>query len=205
MSVARRLAEDRYYWRVTQWMAPMFSLIPSATIPIGGRAWVPIDDHNTYTWDFTYDPNGAISADYIAFAGRGLFFPPEAERRVHKLHNGALVDTWVPRRRWDNDYLIDREAQRDHSMTGILGVNDQDRAVQEGMGALVDRSRERLVASDVAVATARRRLLDILRSDENLQDFRNAVADGRAFRRGPIDRVSDQPELPAFLAAEGLA
>jgi phenylpropionate dioxygenase-like ring-hydroxylating dioxygenase large terminal subunit len=204
MAVARRLAEDRYYWRATQWMAPMFSLIPSATIPIGGRAWVPIDDHNTYTWDFTYDPVRDITPDYLDFAGQGLFFPPEAERRVHRLHNGAVVDTWIPRRRWDNDYLIDRAAQRDHSMTGIHGVNDQDRAVQEGMGALVDRSRERLVASDVAVATARRKLLDILRSDENLQSFRDAVADGRAFRRGPIDRVNDHAELPEFLAAENL-
>ena len=72
------------------------------------------------------------------------------------------------------------------------------------MGALVDRSRERLVASDVAVATARRKLLDILRSDENLQSFRSAVADGSAFRRGPIDRVSDHAELPDFLTAENL-
>jgi phthalate 4,5-dioxygenase oxygenase subunit len=205
MSVARRLADDQYYWRVTQWMAPMFSLIPSATIPIGGRAWVPIDDHNTYTWDFTYDPQRDITADYIDnFAGRGLFFPPEGERRVHRLHNGSVVDTWIPRRRWNNDYLIDREAQRDHSMTGILGVNDQDRAVQEGMGPLVDRSRERLVASDVAVATARHRLLDMLRSDEHVRAFRAAVADGTAFRRGPIDRVSDQAELRDFLMAEDL-
>jgi tellurite resistance protein len=115
-----------------------------------------------------------------------------------------MVDTWVPRRRQDNDYLIDRDAQREYSATGILGVNDQDRAVQEGMGALVDRSREHLVASDVAVATARRRLLDILRSDETLQDFRTAIADGSAFRRGPVDRVSDRQELRDFLADENL-
>ena len=204
MSVARRRAEDRFYWRVTQWMAPMFSLIPSASVPIGGRAWVPIDNHNTYTWDFTYEPHGDISADYLNYFGKGLLFPPEGELRRHRLHNGSMVDTWVPRRRQDNDYLIDRDAQREYSATGILGVNDQDRAVQEGMGALVDRSREHLVASDVAVATARRRLLDILRSDETLQDFRTAIADGSAFRRGPVDRVSDRQELRDFLADENL-
>jgi hypothetical protein len=62
-------------------MAPMFSLIPSASAPIGGRAWVPIDNHNTYTWDFTYEPHGDISADYLNYFGKGLLFPPKGELR----------------------------------------------------------------------------------------------------------------------------
>src|SRR5690606_37307985 len=34
MSIARRRAEEKYYWRVTQWMAPSFSVIPSAAWPV---------------------------------------------------------------------------------------------------------------------------------------------------------------------------
>ncbi|MBS0561901.1 MAG: 3-chlorobenzoate-3,4-dioxygenase, partial [Proteobacteria bacterium] len=200
-----RQAEDQYYWRVTQWMAPMFSMIPSAYIPIGGRAWVPIDDYNTYTWDFTYEPDGEITEEYLAFANTGGAFPPEYEQKPHRLPNGSVIDTWVPRRRWTNDYLIDRAAQQETSTTGIMGVNDQDRAVQEGMGRLVDRSRERLVASDAAIATARRRLLDILRTDETLEAFRQSIADGMAFRKAPIDRVCPIAELRDFMAAEQIA
>jgi len=34
----------------------------------------------------------------------------------------------------DNDYLIDREAQRKESFTGIAGIHQQDQAVTESMG-----------------------------------------------------------------------
>ena len=46
LSIARRNAEDKFYWRVTQWMAPMYSSVPSYERPIGGRAYIPIDDEN---------------------------------------------------------------------------------------------------------------------------------------------------------------
>ena len=43
-----------------------------------------------------------------------------------------------------NNYLLDRQAQKTRSFTGIEGVNTQDRAVQESMGRIVDRSKEHL-------------------------------------------------------------
>ena len=63
-----------------------------------------------------------------------------------------------------NDYLIDREAQKTVSFTGISGVRVQDMAVQEDQrGPLSDRSREHLGASDPGVIATRRRLLNQLK------------------------------------------
>src|SRR5207253_11291625 len=59
-----------------------------------------------------------------------------------------------------NDYLIDREAQKTVSYTGIRGVRVQDMAVQEDQrGPISDRSREHLGASDTGVIATRRRLM----------------------------------------------
>ena len=52
-------------------------------------------------------------------------------------------------------------------MTGIEGVNQQDRAVQEAMGPIVDRSKEMLSQSDKAIVAARRLLLDATKTVED--------------------------------------
>ena len=55
--------------------------------------------------------------------------------------------------------MIDREVQKYETFTGIEGINTQDQAIQESMGPIVDRSKENLAASDMAVVIARRMLL----------------------------------------------
>ena len=67
----------------------------------------------------------------------------------------------------DNSWRIDREAQKNKSFTGIAGVNTQDRAVQESMGPIVDRSREFLGPADLAIVVARRLLME---ATETVQD-----------------------------------
>jgi phthalate 4,5-dioxygenase oxygenase subunit len=49
------------------------------------------------------------------------------------------------------------------SHTGLQGVNIEDIAVQESMGAIYDRSKEHLGTSDIAVARMRRIMLDGVR------------------------------------------
>ena len=44
-------------------------------------------------------------------------------------------------------------------MTGIHGFASQDQAIQESMGTVVDRTRERLGTSDTAIIATRRLLL----------------------------------------------
>jgi hypothetical protein len=59
----------------------------------------------------------------------------------------------------DNMYKIDRHVQKTETYTGIEGGNVQDRAIQESMGGIADRTLERLGTTDRAIIHARRSLL----------------------------------------------
>jgi phthalate 4,5-dioxygenase oxygenase subunit len=54
----------------------------------------------------------------------------------------------------------DRAAMKDGSWVGIDGFPHQDMACQESMGPVVDRSREHLGTSDIAIIRLRKRLLE---------------------------------------------
>src|SRR5699024_6299276 len=88
MSIARRNSDspEKKYWRITQWVAPMFSAIPSAAWPIGGRAWIPIDNENTYCWDFSYVTDGALPELFYDYVEKGVSFPPEYSYQPHELN-----------------------------------------------------------------------------------------------------------------------
>ena len=59
----------------------------------------------------------------------------------------------------DNDYLIDREAQtRGETYSGVAGIAMQDASLQESMGPIVDRTKERLVPADSGIIKARQKL-----------------------------------------------
>ena len=91
----------------------------------------------------------------------------EEDRLERRLGNGPLdVDqtTFRSKRNRRNNYLLDRHVQKTESFTGIDGINTQDRAIQESMGAIVDRSREHLGPADRAIIQARRLLLEAVRS-----------------------------------------
>jgi hypothetical protein len=54
--------------------------------------------------------------------------------------------------RRENDYLIDRDMQKNVNYTGIQGIGRQDQAMIECMGEIVDRSLEHLAPSDRMIA-----------------------------------------------------
>jgi polysaccharide pyruvyl transferase WcaK-like protein len=96
-----------------------------------------MDDDNTMVYNWEY----SITDEPLN----------EADRLELRLGNGPLeVDqtTFRSKRNRENSYLLDRQTQKTRSFTGIEGVNTQDRAVQESMGRLVDRSREHLGPAD---------------------------------------------------------
>ncbi|MBT3553628.1 MAG: Rieske 2Fe-2S domain-containing protein [Rhodospirillaceae bacterium] len=173
---ARRQTDQpgEYFWRVTQWLVPMFSLIANSSYPRSGRAWVPVDDDHVTTFGYMFNAERPFNDAELAELERGTFFPPRMTPGAHRLPNGYIIDTFLPDANSGNDYLIDRDIQTDGNYTGIFGVNEQDRCIQETLpaaegnvqGSIVDRSRERLVASDVPVITARRILLDLARALE---------------------------------------
>jgi phthalate 4,5-dioxygenase oxygenase subunit len=173
-SGARRQRGDAYFWRISQWLAPMYSLIPRAPSDVftgsGGRAWVPVDDCNTTTFAYSFRVDRPLSAAEMELISGGAHFPPRTKKSVVQLAEGHSIDTFVPDSNIGNDYLIDRHMQRTVNFTGIWGVNSQDRSVQEGMRpqragprGIVDRTREHLMASDIAIVTARRKLLAMAR------------------------------------------
>ena len=59
--------------------------------------------------------------------------------------------------------------QKTKNFTGIVGINTQDMALQEGMGPIVDRSKEHLGTSDKAIIATRQLLLEAI----------DVVADGK--------------------------
>jgi phthalate 4,5-dioxygenase len=153
---ARRDAgPDAYYWRVSQYLVPVFQMIPAQPGgPISGHAWVPIDDENCWAWSMTWHPQRPLG---------------EAELAQYRSGNGihARVDAaYRPLANRDNDYLLDREAQRTSTFSGIRGIGEQDMACQESMGPIYDRTREHLGSSDTAIIAMRRQLLALARQLE---------------------------------------
>lgn len=74
-----------------------------------------------------------------------------------KLHDKGGAESKTPEKA--GDYRIDRDAQRLRSSTGIDSIGMQDTAIQESMGAIVDRSRENLGSGDAAIVGFRKSLL----------------------------------------------
>ena len=75
---------------------------------------------------------------------------------------GTHVDVengFRPLRNRANDWGIDRNVQRTETFTGVDGINQQDRAVQESMGTILDRTLEHLAPSDRMITTVRRMLI----------------------------------------------
>ena len=93
----------------------------------------------------------------------------EEDRLERGIGNGPLhVDqaTFRSKANRQNDYLIDRAVQKSLSFSGIDGVNVQDRAIQETMGRIVDRSQEHLGPADKAIIQLRRLLRQAVRTVE---------------------------------------
>ncbi len=150
------------YWRIAHFLFPFWSMPPVGSIHSNDitRAWVPLDDENHMVIGFFKKrprETGRVAPDQW-FAG--------ASR-----NNRCLPRTtdWLGRyRRVDNasnDYNINRDLQRAGvSYTGIDGIQLQDQAVQESMGAITDHTFEHLAPSDQMITQTRRRLIRAARA-----------------------------------------
>ena len=66
-----------------------------------------------------------------------------------------------PKANKDNDYLIDRRAQKEkRAYSGVFGFSMQDASLQESMGVIQDYAREKLLPTDRAIMMARRMLYE---------------------------------------------
>jgi phthalate 4,5-dioxygenase oxygenase subunit len=147
---ARRNAENgNYYWRITQWVMPCFTVIPPrGDHPVHGHFWIPIDDDNCWAWSYDFHPVRMLSdAERTAMeGGQGI-------------HVRTIPGTYIPVQNKTNDYLMNRAAQKSGATySGIEGIGIQDASLQESMGPVADRSKENLVSTDNGIIMARHRL-----------------------------------------------
>jgi phthalate 4,5-dioxygenase len=154
----RRKGEpDSYYWRVTQWLFPWYNLIPPfGDHALGGHVWVPIDDHHCWAWSINFQPHRPLTAQERQHLSDG--------KGVHcEYEDGTAVPggTFRPKANKDNDYLLDRKAQKERrAYSGVFGFAAQDASLQESMGPIQDHENEKLLPSDRAIVMARRMLYE---------------------------------------------
>jgi phthalate 4,5-dioxygenase len=146
------------HWSAKHWIAPFFKTIArfNDDVPIGGHAWVPVDDHSCLAYSFEWHPDRPFTDEELATCRSWSWIHaeniPGSDRTVLNA---------------ENDYLIDRELQRSgKSFTGIWGIGMQDTMVQESMGPILDRTQEHLGTSDSAIIAVRRYLLQAVKDLE---------------------------------------
>ena len=151
--LGRRMGEpDSYYWRITQWLFPWYTLIPPfGDHALGGHVWVPIDDHNCWAWSINYRPEA-----------------PLGEEELHHMHEGRGIHneyeapgSFIPKANSDNDYLIDRKAQKERRLySGVAGIAAQDYSLQESMGPIQNHAEEKILPTDRGIVRVRRMLYE---------------------------------------------
>ncbi|MGH2366435.1 MAG: Rieske 2Fe-2S domain-containing protein [Chloroflexota bacterium] len=148
------------FYRLGQYYFPCFTSPAPGLLGYERRVtmWVPMDDEHV----MVYNLNAPRTEPGQA--------PPQ------RLRPNLLPNTtdWFGRFRMPNqpgnDYLIDRAMQRGNKgpngYTGIVGVGQQDAAMQGSgsMGAIVDRTKERLGTSDAMIIHVRRLLIQAART-----------------------------------------
>ena len=154
----RPLGDADMHIRTYHFILPFHQIRPSRSDSgaslIAGHIWVPIDDESTVVYNWAWSPDADLT---------------EEDRLEKALGNGPLhVDqtTFRSHANRGNNYKLDRKVQREESYTGIDGINLQDRAIQESMGKVVDRSKEHLGPADKAIIQARKLLRQAVKTVE---------------------------------------
>ncbi len=169
-SAVRRPIKDAAtmdYVRTTIFVAPYTVQIPSNNLYNIAIVHVPVDDTHT-------------AFHFIAWGGETT---PGVEewRKFLAMQGGMDVDKrFVSKRNRANNYLQDRQAMKLGDWTGIPGIPNQDVVMWETIGAIANRSDERLGASDLAIVEYRRQMIEA----------------ARTFAAGGAAIGSQQPRIP---------
>jgi phenylpropionate dioxygenase-like ring-hydroxylating dioxygenase large terminal subunit len=123
---------------------------------VDGHIWIPIDDVTCFVYNFMYSYDASTP------------IPPDDAIEDEEMYGRGrnVLPDFTTKWNMSNDYGIDRAKQRAHSFTGIEGINTQDTALQEGMGPIVDRTKEHLGTTDRAIIAMRQLLLEATRAVE---------------------------------------
>jgi phenylpropionate dioxygenase-like ring-hydroxylating dioxygenase large terminal subunit len=175
---------DQYYWRMTPFMLPSFTQIPS---PIGDvkslTAATPIDD--TTSWGFTvaWHPEHQL----------------DRSRAASPLSMEVDPVTFLPAANIYNDYQRDLDKQKHENWTGIGAIRTQDMAAQEDQdGPICRRDQEHLGVTDRAIVATRRLLLQLAEQlEQGIEPAQAQNAEGYRARSvaGTAPRSLDPTEL----------
>jgi phthalate 4,5-dioxygenase len=153
----RRTSDGQTYVRITEHLMPLVTVVPvGRSQPRDGAVFAvcPVDDTHHIVYFGTYsDSPLKPPEELVGFVASGYHPDP--------------FDFAGLRGDRSNRWGQDRELMNSGHFTGF-GSNllEEDAAVQASMGPILDRTKENLSSGDVAVAHARRLLLEALRAVE---------------------------------------
>lgn len=139
------------YVRTTLFVAPYLVHIPPNNLHRSCTVHVPRDDYSTTFY-------------FVAFGGETV--PAQEDwRKLHSNRVGIDLDSeYRNLRNRSNHYKQDRQAMKLGNFTGIAGITNQDVSMWESMGPIVDRSADRLGASDLAIVEFRKQMVEAART-----------------------------------------
>jgi len=161
--------DDRVHFRVAEFVAPFYAFSASRqpVIPTDCSCFisVPIDDE-THILFFGFWDEGDELADVSGY------FPAALDRDNLISPDACAANAWSQ----------DRAAMARGHYSGLTtSVLHEDVAVQESMGPIVDRSREQLCGTDLAIVRMRQFLLDQLKRQDAAEPIDAAL---RNYARG---------------------
>ncbi|HLF77319.1 MAG TPA: Rieske 2Fe-2S domain-containing protein [Dehalococcoidia bacterium] len=187
----RPAEDDSDYWRIACFQLPFYTIDPTGLLGLktAGKAWVPLDDNHMMLWNFTSPTRGAVEGPGVGGL-RGQTWTVRNQPQAGFQGAGYLPDStdWLGKFRSiqdaGNDYRIDRNAQSAmESYTGIQGIPEQDKAMNESMGPIMDRSLEHLGTTDQMVIRTRRRLISAAKAFEQTGNAPEGVEQPELYRQ----------------------
>jgi hypothetical protein len=130
-------------------------------------------------------------------------------RKGGGIHVQLIPGTFRPIINKDNDYMMDRAAQKSgRTYSGVSGIAMQDASIQESMGPIQDRSKENLVSTDNAIIMARHRLRQCTLALQQGVAPPGLTAESHRVRSAtfvlPVDVPFDQAKREDLMVREGV-
>lgn len=158
----RAAGPSERYWRVANFLFPFWTQSPQGDFSdhIEARAFVPMDDTHTMMFHIQWKRK---SRPLIVEDRAGKLLPGLKNNNELLPNTTDWFGRWRPIANPSNDWLIDREMQRNGvTFSGLDNIRTQDQAAVESMGPIVEHAFEHLVPSDQMVAKTRRRMVKAL-------------------------------------------
>jgi phenylpropionate dioxygenase-like ring-hydroxylating dioxygenase large terminal subunit len=140
---------------VAPWMMPIYCTAgtTAGTNTMSTNIRVPIDNERIFFYRLRWSYNALPDAEVEEYKHGGWYYPE------------LIPGSYIPKANVHNDYLIDRQVQRNFTYSGIACFPLQDISMMEDQwGPLADRTLEHLTSSDFQIIYVRRRLLKTVKA-----------------------------------------